>query len=156
MVYGSVKKINECIKITYLHRYPGALLDIEVLKEAIREGTKSTKYTGLVSWLTGQIGLFGNFDETVHPTSSAEDASTFLLELSSFLKELGCVNSKLTSGNANQRLASVEERSILLEYLITELMTSKIIESNNKDNDKSLQITIVSTNLSNQKFQSDC
>lgn len=106
------------------------------------KGAKSVDFTGLVSWLTKQLASFGNLDEDVQPTASPEDSSTFLLELSSFLKEIGCVNSQLTSGNVNQRLATRQERILLLEFLIFELMASKINYEKNPDTNK-MQLTIV-------------
>ena len=125
-------------------RYTGSLLNAEAFNQALQLGAKSTEFTSLISFLTNQIGAFGHIDETVHPTSTAEDASTFLLELSTFLKELGCVNKKLTTGNVNQRISTVQERLALLEFLITELMASKILEANKPEDNKAVQITVVS------------
>ncbi|KAJ8681773.1 hypothetical protein QAD02_017565 [Eretmocerus hayati] len=121
--------------------YPGPLLDGKRFNYALQEGPKSPDFTSLVSWLTNQIGSFGSTDESVHPTSSPDDANSFLAELSTFLKAIGCVNKKLISGNVNQRLANVQERCVLIEYLIAELMASKIIESKRPE-DKAVEITI--------------
>lgn len=114
------------------------------MKEAIGFGPKTPLFTTLVSWLATEISSFGGFDETVHPTSSPEDANSFLMELGSFLKELGCLNQKLTSGNVNSRLTNIEDRFVLLEYLIAELMASKIMESKKRPSNKQLEITVVS------------
>ncbi|XP_011304753.1 protein FAM98A isoform X2 [Fopius arisanus] len=122
--------------------YEGPLLDSSRFDEALKKGAKSTDFTSLVAWLSEQLSIFGNFEERVHPTSSPEDSSSFLLELSTFLKELGCVNTQFMSGNLNQRLATRDERMLLLEYLIQELMASKIIEAKKPDAGSKLQVTI--------------
>lgn len=124
--------------------YTGPMLDPTKLRLALQTGPKSMDFTQLVSWLTNQIGSFSGIDESVQPTSSPDDSSHFLLELSTYLKELGCVNKKLITGNVNQRLASMCERIILVEYLISELMACKILESNKEIDKKAVQITIVS------------
>lgn len=68
-----------------------------------------------------------------------------MLELNIFLKELGCVNTKLTTGNVNHRLSSMEDKSILLDYLISELMANKMLEMKKPEDNKALSITIVSS-----------
>ncbi|XP_043281580.1 protein FAM98A [Venturia canescens] len=122
--------------------YDGPALTPEKLSDALDKGPKSVDFSSLVAWLADQLVLFGELDERVHATTSPEDASSFLLELSLFLKELGCVNSRLMGGNVNQRLSTKEDRVILLEYLITELMTSKILESSKPKTANQLELTI--------------
>jgi hypothetical protein len=59
------------------------------LEKALDGGPKSLEYTGLVEWLSKELKTFCKLDEHVNAISSSEDSSSFLLELSSFLKELG-------------------------------------------------------------------
>jgi hypothetical protein len=59
------------------------------LEKALDGGPKSVEYTGLVEWLSKELKILCKLDEHVNAVSSAEDSSSFLLELSSFLKELG-------------------------------------------------------------------
>jgi hypothetical protein len=59
------------------------------LEKALDDGPKSVEYTGLVEWLSKELKILCKLDEHVNAVSSAEDSSSFLLELSSFLKELG-------------------------------------------------------------------
>ena len=127
----------------HIYSYKGPLLEHAKLTEALNGGAKSPAYTSLVSWLADQIGSFGQFDETVQATSCPEDSSHFLLEVSTFLQELGCVNKRLISGNVNQRLSNILDRVALIEYLAVELMTSKMIEAQKPQN-KQAEITIVS------------
>ncbi|XP_012275572.1 protein FAM98A [Orussus abietinus] len=122
--------------------YKGPLVDDNKLSAALDSGPKSIDFTGLVSWLSDQIAVLSNLEAKIHPTSSPEDASSFMLELSSFLKEVGCIHEKLTTGNINHRLSTRQDRIVLLEYLITELMTSKILVAKTQDNSTNLQVTI--------------
>lgn len=126
------------------HRYTGPVLDGEKLSQALKFGAKSTDFTSLVAWFAEQMGTFVDIDETVHATTSPDDASSFLLELSFFLKEVGCVNETLMTGHVNQRLASESERAILIEFLATELMACKLLEIKCPKEEKQLEVTIVS------------
>lgn len=66
------------------------------MEKALDGGPKSVEYTGLVEWLSKELKTLCKLDEHVNAVSSAEDSSSFLLELSSFLKELGkCTKKKL-------------------------------------------------------------
>lgn len=75
----------------------------------------------------------------IHPDS---ESTEFLLELSSFLKELGCPYSCLVSGPTAQRYQSKQDRSLLLTYLLSELMAAKMSHKLNPH--KKVLIEIVS------------
>lgn len=119
-------------------------MDPEELSKALEEGAKSIEFTKLVAWLAEQLCEFGDVEESVNVITTAEDSSHFLLELSSFLKELGCVNQKLTGGSVNQRLSTRYDRLVLLDYLIIELMTSKILGLKKSETKEQMELTIVS------------
>ena len=121
------------------------MLDANKLLNALKLGAKSPDYTSLVSWFTEQLATFIDIDETVHATTSSDDASSFLLELSFFLKEIGCINEKLMTGHINQRLANESERAILIEFLTTELMACKLLEVKCPKEEKQIEVTIVSS-----------
>lgn len=70
------------------------------------------------------------------------DISSFMIELSSFLKEIQCTYDVLVTGNINSRLQTVESRYILLEFLITELMSQKMLSVLKKPKEKSNVLTI--------------
>jgi hypothetical protein len=120
------------------------MLDSDKLSQALKIGAKSPDFTSLIAWFAEQLATFINIDETVHTTTSADDASSFLLELSFFLKEIGCINEKLMTGHVNQRLANESERAILIEFLATELMASKLLEVKYPKEEKQMEVTIVS------------
>ncbi|KAL2731981.1 protein FAM98A [Vespula squamosa] len=122
--------------------YQGSLLQVDKMSEALELGPKSTDYTGLIAWLAEQIGSFVNIDEIINPTHTPDDASSFLLELSCFLKEIGCVNQNLTTGNVNQRLADKGNRTLLIEILISELMACKLLQVKDKETNTALEVII--------------
>nr|XP_019542400.2 protein FAM98A-like isoform X2 [Aedes albopictus]XP_029713601.1 protein FAM98A-like isoform X1 [Aedes albopictus] len=106
--------------------YEGPFLDRNYACTAIGAGAKSGEFQDMVIWLTDEIRILGKLDEKI---SKSEDANTFVLELSGFLKELTCPYANLTSGHVSDRLQTYDSKIILLEYLINELMAFKMIES---------------------------
>lgn len=133
---------HENIYFSWYYRYTGPLLDFTKLSVAVKDGATSLHFTGLVAWFSGELATFIDIDETVRPAKN--QANTFLLELSLFLREMGCVNEKLVTGCINHRLSTESERLLLLEYLATELMASKLLEDKYPKEEKQLEITIVS------------
>ncbi|KAK9881570.1 hypothetical protein WA026_016445 [Henosepilachna vigintioctopunctata] len=107
--------------------YEGALLNKGNLKTAIEYGSKNIEYTKLVHYLTTQLRAVSNIDEEVNFITSPEDSASFVIEISSFLKELNCPYRTLTQGHASERLQNLEDRQLLLDYLISELMVAQII-----------------------------
>lgn len=65
--------------------YP-SIKNTEELQTIINGGVKNVSYTQLVVWLCKEIKGLLALDEDV---TSIEDPSSLLLELSSFLKEIG-------------------------------------------------------------------
>ncbi|XP_078041931.1 protein FAM98A [Augochlora pura] len=108
--------------------YNGELTESNKFMEALKLGPKSPEFTKLVAWLADEITILNEMDETVHAIASADDSSSFLLELSCFLKELGCINERLISGNINTRLSTQQDRYILLDFLGAELKASRLLE----------------------------
>lgn len=67
-----------------------------------------------------------------------------MIELSGFLKELqGTYDLFFSDGNINNRMQTVESRYLLLEHLISELMTQKMLLVTQKPKDQGSVITIV-------------
>lgn len=50
---------------------------------------KNLNYTNIISFITNELRVLCGVDEKVNAISEIEDYVTFLMELSSFLKELG-------------------------------------------------------------------
>ncbi|XP_075213317.1 protein FAM98A-like [Lycorma delicatula] len=102
-------------------------LDQSNFENAINEGPKSISYTQLIEWISKELKVLCSLEEHVNQITAPEDSSSFLLELSSFLKELGCHYSCLTEGNVNERLHSRYNRLLLLDFLILELQAARMM-----------------------------
>nr|XP_034196685.1 protein FAM98A isoform X2 [Osmia lignaria]XP_034196686.1 protein FAM98A isoform X2 [Osmia lignaria] len=122
--------------------YNGELVEPNKFMEALKRGPKSPEYTKLVSWLTDEITVLNDMDETIHAITSPDDSSSFLLELSCFLKELGCVNERLMTGNVNERLSTEQDRYILLDFLGAELKTCRLLECRKYKDPNSMAIDV--------------
>lgn len=119
--------------------YDGPFLDHNYASSALAAGAKSGEFQDMVIWLTDEIRVLGKLDEKI---TKSDDANTFVLELSGFLKELTCPYANLTSGHVSDRLQTYGSKIILLEYLINELMAFKMIESLKPKKEKVNVITL--------------
>lgn len=122
--------------------YNGQLIEPNKFKEALKQGPKSPEFTKLVAWLADEIALLNDMDETIHAIVSPDDSSSFLLELSCFLKELGCMNERLMTGNVNTRLTTEQDRYILLDFLGAELKTCRLLEFKKHKNLNSTAVVV--------------
>lgn len=80
-------------------------------------------------------------DEEVNPITCPEDYVSFLMELSSFLKELGCPYESMIQGHISERLSTTDEKLLLLDYLITELMAARMLRE--KVPEKNIELKLV-------------
>lgn len=55
---------------------------------AVEGGPKNVEYTQLVNFLTNEIRTLLGIDEEVNPITAPEDSAAFIMEVTSFLKEL--------------------------------------------------------------------
>ncbi|KAL3276248.1 hypothetical protein HHI36_020964 [Cryptolaemus montrouzieri] len=123
--------------------YEGPLLNKGNLRTSIDYGSKNIEYTKVVHYLTKQLRTLCNIDEEVNPITGPEDSNAFVMELSSFLKELNCPYKSLTQGHVSDRLQNLEDRQLLLDYLITELMTARIAQE--KMPTKKMELKLIET-----------
>jgi len=126
----------------------GKSISEEEFKISIDEGAKSTKYTELVEWLTKEIQILSGLEEHVNAISSEADSSSFLLEVSSFLKESGCSYNILMTDKVEDRLNSNEKKLLLLDYLISELRASRILNANLTNKKSNMQVILIESNTS--------
>ncbi|CAG5136390.1 unnamed protein product, partial [Candidula unifasciata] len=113
------------------HGYTGPLLDEHALSEAAEAGAKSVAFTQLVEWLVTQLAAFCSIDEKVSAIQGPSDSENFLMELSGFLREFSCPYANLTEGPIEGRLASRKACLQLLDYLLAELASVKMIAVKN-------------------------
>ncbi|XP_041985972.1 protein FAM98A isoform X2 [Aricia agestis] len=107
--------------------YEGPLNDEAAFAKALDGGPKSLEYTKLVHILAEELKKLCKLEETVSMMDNPDESSSFLLELSSFLKEIGCPYKKLITGHMSSRLQTHEDRLLLLDYLISELMAARMV-----------------------------
>ncbi|XP_063370346.1 protein FAM98A-like [Cydia amplana] len=107
--------------------YTGPLTDEAAFAKALEGGPKSLEYTKLIHILAEELKKLCNLEETVNMMNDPDESSSFLLELSSFLKELGCPYKNLVTGHMSSRLDTKEDKILLLDYLISELMAARIV-----------------------------
>ncbi|GLG94523.1 Uncharacterized protein GBIM_01726 [Gryllus bimaculatus] len=121
--------------------YTGPIVDEEgCLEKALEGGPKSIEFSQLIEWISKELKTLCSLEEHVNAITSADDSSSFLLELSSFLKELGCAYTSLTSGHMSDRLNSRKKRLLLLDYLLSELEAARMISINKPDLSKAMQV----------------
>lgn len=129
-------------------RHLGQTISAKEFKKCINGGAKSIKYTQLVEWLTKEIQILSRFEEYVNAITSEADSNSFLLEVSSFLKESGCLYNALTTGHVEDRLNSNENKLLLLDYLIGELRAARITNANTRNKKSNMQVTLIESNTS--------
>ncbi|XP_075469356.1 protein FAM98B isoform X2 [Ascaphus truei] len=105
--------------------YQGPLLEEAALGRALEVGLMSLEYSQLLCWLSSQIKLLCDLEESI---SSAEDIEGAQLEVSGFLKELSCPYSTLVSGDIKDRLKTRDDCLRLLLFLGTELQALHILQ----------------------------
>lgn len=116
------------------------MLESKYLMNAVSGGPKNVDYTEVVNYLTNELRELCCIDECVNPIKNPEDSSHFLLELSSFLRELQCPFHNLTQGHVTDRLSTEYDKLLLLDYLVSELMAARMVEINKPDQKMELKI----------------
>lgn len=108
--------------------YDGPLLEEDALLKAVETGPSSSEFTELCVWLSSQIKMLCNLEESINNITCAEDVESFLLEINGFLKEMSCPYSTLLTGDFKERLKKKEDCLKLLLYLSSELQTARILQ----------------------------
>lgn len=118
--------------------YEGACLEREKLLRCLDEGTDNKDFRKLVTWILQELQTLMKMDECIE--NGIETAEEFNRELSVMLKELNCPYEKFVTGPVSERFGTKCNRLQLLDYLIAELMTAKMLY-HLKPANKSLVIT---------------
>ncbi|CAI8028392.1 Protein FAM98A [Geodia barretti] len=103
--------------------YTGALVEEGKMKAAIEEGLASAAFVELVVTVCSELKKRNQMQETVNKPAGLADAESFQLEMRGFLQELCCPNTELTTS-----LTSNSARLQLVDYLLSELMTARLID----------------------------
>lgn len=104
--------------------YAGKCTQNDELTRALEGGIQSLEFRQLILWLTQELHALRKTDEVVSP--DLNDISEFAMELSGLLKELGCPYEQFVAGPLSNRFEGKENCLNLLDYLITELMATKM------------------------------
>ena len=64
---------------------------------------------------------------------AASDESTFYLEICAFLKEFTCPYKTLIEDSIDQRFKSVQNRLLLIDFLVSELQAARILAASKPD-----------------------
>ena len=85
-------------------------------------------YALFVSKIASEIGSLLETEERLNAPENAEisSLSSWKMEVSSFLKELHCPIKALYEGDLQNRLNSSAYRMLLLDFLLSELMSARI------------------------------
>ena len=75
-----------------------------------------------------EVGLLLDTEEKVNSLDSMDGLHHWKLEMSSFLKELKCSNTFLYEGDLESRLTAVQHRLVLIDFLLGELLTARIVK----------------------------
>jgi len=97
---------------------------------AVRGGLDNEEFTDLVSYLSNELKHLEGLEEGLGQFKKGGDQQGWKMELSSFLRELGCPHKQLIEGDVSERFTTEKSRLILLDFLLTELMASKMIACN--------------------------
>ena len=111
---------------------------ISDLAAAVDGGVKSAEYTGLVLYMVREVGELLGLEDHVQEGDTSSEA--WAMELSSFLRELGCPHSCLTQGAVGDRLADNRAKLVLLDYLLSELMAARMISNDKPKNSLNIQV----------------
>ncbi|CAI2736768.1 unnamed protein product [Schistosoma spindalis] len=86
---------------------------------------KDNEFSSLVSDLVFELGKSHNISSNVYPLTDEYEYTNFANSLEKFLVSYGCPYSVLMEGPISDRFSSVNNRSLLLQYLCSEIMAVK-------------------------------
>lgn len=108
--------------------YGGELMSGTDFGRIIHDGLSATQYSHIVAALCKQLRLFTRVAQDVNEMRSAEDVNSFVMDVSSFLQELECPYTRVITVPLNERLATPENRLLVLDFLIGELQVGVLLK----------------------------
>ncbi|XP_018015523.1 protein FAM98B isoform X2 [Hyalella azteca] len=104
-------------------------------------GPKCPAFTKLVAWATGELRVLLQLEEHVNATAGPDDHASFCMEVSAFLKEMGCPHPALMEGSATDRLSNRKGRLLLLHFILIELMAARMTQAHSPQQGLKLKMT---------------
>ncbi|KAH8869394.1 Protein FAM98A [Schistosoma japonicum] len=83
---------------------------------------QDNEFSSVVSDLVSELGKAHNVSSNVYALTDEYDYANFVNNLEKFLKSYGCPYTLLTEGPVSDRFSTVSNRSLLLQYLCSEIM----------------------------------
>ena len=99
-----------------------------IKNDLLQNSDISLNYAHFVTQLASEIGVLLETEERLKPpeSSNSDSLTSWKMEISSFLKELQCPITFLYEGDLRTRLNSCIHRIILLDYLLSELLSARM------------------------------
>ena len=100
------------------------------IKDSLSSGSSSgvdLVFANFVSRLCQDLHRLAQTEENVNLIDSLDNLTMWIMELTSFLRELQCPHEKLLAGDPQNRLKPAADRVILLDFLVGELIAAKLV-----------------------------
>lgn len=110
--------------------YTGGLQDPAAVTTAVKDGLASLEFRQVITQLCDELKSLNKMEEGVSPPQGITDQDTFNLEMKGFLQELQCPYSALIE--SIDSLSNQDNRLLLLNYLLSELLTSRLLVEQEK------------------------
>ena len=109
-----------------------------IRKDLSENNEMSIDYAHFVTQLASEIGVLLETEERLKPPegTNLDTLTSWKMEVSSFIKELHCPITFLYEGDLKNRLNSSVHRIILLDFLLSELLSARMekVEKSTSDN----------------------
>ena len=112
--------------------YKGPLLEEGVLRSTLEEGLHSDVFIDTVAAICSELKQLYSLQEAVSKPQGPADTDSFQLEMRSFLQELNCPHESLKELDL---LSSFKKKLLLVDFLVSELLTARILKVKKRDTD---------------------
>ena len=100
------------------------------LKQVVNQGPESPEFSQLVQSICKQLQNYVRLQQEIHAMQSPQDLNSFVMNITSLLHELECPYNRLVAAPLNERLATPENRLLLLDFLLGELQAARLNYAN--------------------------
>lgn len=119
-----------CATSVSFFSYKGPLLEDGVLRSTLEKGLHSDVFIDTVITICSELKDLYSLQEAVSRPQGPADADSFQLEMRSFLQELQCPHESLKELDL---LSSFKKKLLLVDFLVSELLTARILKVKKKD-----------------------
>ena len=112
--------------------YKGPLLEEGILRSTLEKGLDSDVFIDTVITICSELKQLYSLQEAVSKPQGPADTDAFQLEMRSFLQELHCPHESLKELDL---LSSFKKKLLLVDFLVSELLTARLLNVKKKDVD---------------------